>query len=248
MPTCERSPPVPIWCIVKHGADLMVQFKEIHAAHNVAEGEGPTSPSRLTLTTKRTIDIFGSAILLITTLPLLILVSVLVALDGGPILFRHARVGRNGRYFYCLKFRTMMVGAEPCLKEYLEHHPQAKARWQSDHKLDFDPRITPTGQFLRSSSLDELPQLFNILRGDMSLVGPRPITNEELSRYGAAIEHYLAVRPGLTGPWQISGRNEVAYSERVALDRNYVRKLSIIEDILILLRTPSAVFSRRGAK
>ena len=206
------------------------------------------APPLFTLIVKRAIDVIGSVFLLIAVSPLLILISLLVALDGGPVLFRHARVGRNGRYFYCLKFRTMMLGAEQCLKEYLEHHPNAQSQWQSACKLDFDPRITPVGQFLRSSSLDELPQLFNILRGDMSLVGPRPITNDELNRYGDSIEHYLAVRPGLTGPWQISGRNDVAYADRVALDRNYVHRLSIIDDVMILLRTPAAVFSRKGAK
>ena len=204
--------------------------------------------SPLTMIMKRGLDIMGSLCLLIITAPLFGFISLLVALDGGPILFSHDRIGRNGKQFGCLKFRTMILGAEPCLAEYLDHHPDAKAEWQRDQKLGFDPRITPIGRMLRATSLDELPQLINILRGDMSLVGPRPVTHPELERYGDAQSHYLSVRPGLTGPWQISGRNDVGYSERVALDHAYVTGLSLMRDLAILIQTPAAVLSRRGAR
>jgi exopolysaccharide production protein ExoY len=212
------------------------------------EGTGVVPLSRVTLTGKRILDVVGSLALILVSSPIFLIVALFVALDGGPVFFRHTRIGQKGERFGCLKFRTMILGAEACLIEYLEHHPDAKAEWQDHQKLEFDPRITPIGRILRATSLDELPQLFNILRGEMSLVGPRPVTKDELSRYGNAANHYLAVRPGLTGPWQISGRNDVGYDERVALDHAYVSDLSLFRDLVILFRTPSAVLSRRGAK
>ena len=217
---------------------------------NTYQGEstGVVPLSRLTLTGNRILDVIGSLALILVSSPIFLIVALFVALDGGPVFFRHTRIGQKGERFGCLKFRTMILGAEACLIEYLEHHPDAKAEWQDHQKLEFDPRITPIGRILRATSLDELPQLFNILRGEMSLVGPRPVTKDELSRYGNAANHYLAVRPGLTGPWQISGRNDVGYDERVTLDHAYVSDLSLFRDLIILFRTPSAVLSRRGAK
>ena len=215
--------------------------------HQRETGRGVTV-SRITMMGKRSLDIIGSLLLIIVTAPLFFIIALFVSLDGGPAFFRHTRIGRKGERFGCLKFRTMILGAEACLAEYLDHHPDAKAEWQNHQKLEFDPRITPIGRVLRATSLDELPQLFNIFRGEMSLVGPRPVTQDELVRYGRAADHYLAVRPGLTGPWQISGRNDVGYDERVALDHAYVSELSLFRDVMILLRTPSAVLSRRGAK
>jgi len=217
---------------------------------NTYQGEstGVVPLSRLTLTGNRILDVIGSLALILVSSPIFLIVALFVALDGGPVFFRHTRIGQKGERFGCLKFRTMILGAEACLIEYLEHHPDAKAEWQDHQKLEFDPRITPIGRILRATSLDELPQLFNILRGEMSLVGPRPVTKDELFRYGNAANHYLAVRPGLTGPWQISGRNDVGYDERVALDHAYVSDLSLFRDLVILFRTPSAVLSRRGAK
>jgi exopolysaccharide production protein ExoY len=212
------------------------------------ESAGVIPLSRVTLTGKRILDVIGSLGLILITSPIFLIVALFVALDGGPVFFRHTRIGQKGERFGCLKFRTMILGAEAFLTEYLEHHPDAKTEWQDHQKLEFDPRITPIGRILRATSLDELPQLVNILRGEMSLVGPRPVTKDELSRYGNAANHYLAVRPGLTGPWQISGRNDVGYDERVALDHAYVRDLSLFRDLVILFRTPSAVLSRRGAK
>jgi len=217
-----------------------------HSREDAQGGAIPLSP--LTLIGKRSLDIIGSLLLILMTSPLFVIIALFVALDGGPVFFRHTRIGQKGERFGCLKFRTMILGAEACLNEYLEHHPEAKAEWENHQKLDFDPRIIPIGHILRATSLDELPQLFNILRGEMSLVGPRPVTKDELARYGTAADHYLAVRPGLTGPWQISGRNDVGYDERVALDHAYVNELSLFRDLVILFRTPSAVLSRRGAK
>lgn len=197
---------------------------------------------------KRAIDIGCALVLLFLFLPLFLVIAVLVATDGGPVLFRHKRVGRGGVIFPCLKFRTMVPDAEHLLAEYLRHHPEAAREWREYQKLTFDPRITTIGKALRASSLDELPQLLNVLKGEMSLVGPRPVTAEELSRYGAAAEHYKSVLPGITGLWQISGRNALSYGQRVALDIEYVKGWSPMLDIWILLKTPLAVLSRKGAR
>ncbi len=202
----------------------------------------------LTHFAKRTIDFFGALALLILLSPVFLIVSVLVALDGGPVFYQHQRVGRYGVPFGCLKFRTMILGADRCLNEYLAYHTDAEQEWDRDQKLTFDPRITSIGRFLRRTSLDELPQLVNVLYGDMSLVGPRPVTQSELRHYGHAAADYLSIRPGITGLWQISGRNDVSYAQRVALDQAYVATLSLWRDIVILLKTPVVVFSKRGAR
>jgi lipopolysaccharide/colanic/teichoic acid biosynthesis glycosyltransferase len=164
------------------------------------------------------------------------------------VLFAHYRVGRDGKLFRCMKFRSMLRDSEQVLAQLLRDDPQARAEWARDQKLADDPRITSVGQFLRRSSLDELPQLLNVLRGEMSLVGPRPITVSELTRYGSVRWHYLSVRPGITGLWQVSGRNNTSYEERVALDRHYVEQRSWIGDIGILLRTVRVVVLREGAR
>ena len=168
--------------------------------------------------------------------------------DGAPVLFAHYRVGHDGKLFRCMKFRTMYRDAERMLAELLEKDPAARAEWQREQKLLRDPRITPIGHFLRRTSLDELPQLFNVLRGDMSLVGPRPITVGELTRYGRVRWHYLSVRPGITGLWQVSGRNNTSYDERVALDRRYVEERSAWMNLRILLKTVKVVVARDGAR
>ena len=197
---------------------------------------------------KRALDIAVSASLLaLLAVPMLVL-ALLVRADGGPATFSHMRVGRGGKGFGCLKFRSMVPDAEARLAEVLATDEEARAEWAATRKLKNDPRVTPVGRFLRSTSLDELPQLINVLRGDMSLVGPRPVQASELAiYYGAAAEHYESVRPGITGPWQISGRNETSYDRRVALDVAYATKPSLIEDIRILFRTPAVVLLRRGA-
>jgi len=197
---------------------------------------------------KRMIDVTGAAVLLLALAPVFLVISVLVALDGGPVFYRHRRIGRYGVPFGCLKFRPMILGADHCLNEYLSYHPDAEHEWEREQKLTFDPRVTPIGRFLRRTSLDELPQLVNVLVGDMSLVGPRPVTEGELRHYGTATADYLSVRPGITGLWQISGRNDVSYDRRVALDQSYVATLSLWRDLVILFKTPSVVFSKRGAR
>jgi len=196
---------------------------------------------------KRIIDIVGAASLLLAALPVMLLIAVLVKLDGGPVLFRHRRVGANGVAFTCFKFRSMVVGADAILARLLASDPAARAQWDTEFKLRDDPRVTWLGQFLRRTSLDELPQLFNVLAGDMSLVGPRPIVQAEIARYGSRIAEYLACRPGLTGLWQVSGRNDVSYEARVALDARYVREWSLRRDFTILLQTFGAVLRRAGA-
>ena len=197
---------------------------------------------------KRVIDIIGSLALLVLFSPLFLIVALMVSLDGGPVFYRHKRIGRDGKPFGCLKFRTMILGAEACLNEYLSYHPEQRREWEQDQKLAFDPRVTAIGNVLRRLSLDELPQLVNVLVGEMSLVGPRPVTEGELKHYGAAASAYLAVRPGLTGPWQVSGRNDVSYATRVAMDEAYVRNFRLWNDIVILLRTPGVVLSKKGAR
>jgi len=191
----------------------------------------------------------AAAVLILLLSPVFLVVAAIIwRTDGAPITFGHYRVGRDGRLFKCLKFRSMARNAEQALADLLKNDPAARAEWEREHKLHHDPRITPIGHFIRKTSLDELPQLFNVLRGEMNLVGPRPITVPEVGRYGVARWQYLSVRPGLTGLWQVSGRNDVSYEERVELDRRYVQERSFLMDISILLRTVNVVLARRGAK
>jgi exopolysaccharide production protein ExoY len=205
---------------------------------------GPISGAALC----RAFDIIVALAAILFTAPLLIMISLGVRLhDGGPALFGHERIGRGGRVFRCMKFRSMVVDAETRLGLLLSGDSTARDEWSTDFKLRQDPRITPLGEFLRRSSLDELPQLFNVLRGDMSIVGPRPIVHTEAARYGARLESYCAVRPGITGLWQISGRNDVSYRRRVAMDAVYARSKCLTWDIKILLLTVPAVFLAKGS-
>ena len=191
----------------------------------------------------------AGVVLLLVFSPLMILTIVLIAFHGGaPVIFSHYRVGRRGNLFKCFKFRTMHVDAQRMLGEILRKDPVARAEWEREQKLSNDPRITPIGRFLRKTSLDELPQIFNVIRGEMNVVGPRPITVDELDRYGRERWHYLAIAPGMTGLWQVSGRNELSYAERVALDRQYVETRSLWLDISILFRTVAVVLNRNGAR
>ena len=196
---------------------------------------------------KRSFDIAAAGCGLVAALPFMAAVALLVRSDGAQILFGHERIGRDGRPFRCLKFRTMVPDAEDRLQALLASDPAARAEWQKGHKLRNDPRLTRFGGFLRKSALDEMPQLWNVMRGDMSLVGPRPIVAAELSKYGADASAYLKVRPGVTGLWQVSGRSDVDYARRVALDSWYVRNWSFGYDILIIVLTLPALISRRGA-
>jgi lipopolysaccharide/colanic/teichoic acid biosynthesis glycosyltransferase len=197
---------------------------------------------------KRAMDIAIAGAALLVALPFFLVVSALVRADGGPAFYAHPRVGRGGKVFGCLKFRSMVIDSQARLEALLAADPAARAEWEATRKLKNDPRITRGGRFLRATSLDELPQLINVLKGEMSIVGPRPVTQSELDRYyGAAAAHYLTVRPGITGLWQVSGRSETSYDQRVALDVAYVSQASLLADIRILLKTPAAVLSRRGA-
>jgi exopolysaccharide production protein ExoY len=197
---------------------------------------------------KRLFDLIMASIIVIIALPLFGLVAVLIRVtDPGPLVYRHVRVGHKGKPFRCLKFRTMVVDSENVLKTLLDEVPEARAEWEETHKLRNDPRITPIGQFLRRSSLDELPQILNVIRGEMSLVGPRPIIQSEMPRYGKHLDVYLSTRPGITGLWQISGRSDSGYSERVAFDQSYLRNWHFTRDIVILLKTLPAILTQRGS-
>jgi lipopolysaccharide/colanic/teichoic acid biosynthesis glycosyltransferase len=197
---------------------------------------------------RRALDVCLASALLLFVAPMMVAIALVIFLqDRGPVLFRHKRLGRGGREFYCLKFRTMKVEAEAQLKELLAQNPQARGEWAAARKLRDDPRITGLGHFLRRSSLDELPQLFNVLRGEMGLVGPRPIVADEIVQYGVHFRHYCAVRPGLTGLWQVNGRNNVSFRRRVVMDVAYVRTRCLTLDIGILAKTVPAVLQQRGS-
>ena len=224
---------------------------DVSASQGFQPDESIARSMDLSLTTrnvvKRTIDIVGASSLLIAMSPFLLIMGAIVMSDGGRPVFGHLRVGRNGRKFRCLKFRSMVTGADVVLKHLLATDPKAREEWERDFKLKNDIRITPIGRLLRRTSLDELPQLWNVLRGDMSLVGPRPIVDEELARYGADVHYYLETKPGMTGLWQVSGRNDVDYATRVSLDVSYAKDNSLSLDILILLKTFKVIFKRDGA-
>lgn len=196
---------------------------------------------------KRIFDVLGSLALLVSLAPMLAYLSWRIRQTGGAAIFSHRRIGRYGRTFGCLKFRTMVPDAESVLRSYLEGDSGARAEWERDFKLKEDPRITPIGAFLRRTSLDELPQLWNVIKGEMSLVGPRPIIEKELRRYGDQVDYYLETRPGITGLWQISGRNDTTYEDRVALDSWYVRNWSLWYDLVILVKTAGVVLRGKGA-
>lgn len=187
---------------------------------------------------KRIFDVIFASITLLMFLPLFAFVVLLLKLtDPGPVIFSHVRVGQGGRRFACLKFRSMVTDSDPL----------ARGEWERTQKLTNDPRITAVGKFLRQSSLDELPQLINVIRGDMSLVGPRPVVPSEVGRYGDKLGLYLQARPGITGIWQVSGRNDCGYDQRIEMDANYVRNWRISNDIVILMRTLGAVIARKGS-
>ena len=195
--------------------------------------------------------IFDFVVTLVGTVmisPILLFIALWIYKDSpGPVIFKHMRIGKNGKAFPCYKFRSMCVDAKAKLEELLETDPEAKAEWERDFKLRNDPRVTKSGAFLRKTSLDELPQIFNVLKGEMSLVGPRPIIQEELERYGEYVGDYLMVKPGITGMWQVSGRSDIDYEERVLLDSWYVRNWSVWTDIVMLFKTFKVVLLRKGA-
>jgi Undecaprenyl-phosphate galactose phosphotransferase WbaP len=196
---------------------------------------------------KRTFDLVVASLLIVLLSPLLCVIAIMVRRDGGPATFAHVRIGRGGVPFNCLKFRSMVTNSDAVLRELLDRDDAARAEWERDFKLKDDVRVTVTGRLLRKTSLDELPQLFNVIKGEMSLVGPRPIVADELARYGEDASYYLVAKPGMTGLWQISGRNDVDYSTRVSLDVAYVKALSLRRDLWILMQTVGVVLRGSGA-
>lgn len=197
---------------------------------------------------KRCMDLFCVMLALPVLLPLFVAIaSAMMWSSPGPIFFSHRRIRKNGAFFSMWKFRTMCVNSTEVLDEYLRTHPEARAEWYATRKLRRDPRITRLGSFLRRFSLDELPQVWNVLVGTMSLVGPRPIVAAEVEKYGDGFECYCRVKPGLTGIWQVSGRSELSYDARVALDCTYVERWSLTQDLIILLKTFSVVVNQDGA-
>lgn len=203
---------------------------------------------RYNLILKRLTDLFLIVFSLPLTLPIFIILSLAVKLTSkGPIFFHHKRVGKDGKVLNCIKFRSMRVDAEEVLEKLLRSDEKIRKEWEESRKLKNDPRITKFGRFLRKTSLDELPQLINILLGEMSFVGPRPVTNGELAKYGESSTYILSVKPGLSGMWQISGRNDASYEERVRLDSYYIQNWSIWLDMWIIIKTVGVVLNRKGA-
>lgn len=198
---------------------------------------------------KRAMDVVGALVFFVVFLPVLLIIAIGVRLSSrGPIIYYQDRVGLGGKTFRFYKFRSMVVNSDEVFKEFLDTDPEAKSQWEKYQKLDRDPRITAFGQFIRRTSLDELPQFLNVLFGDMSLVGPRPCMPNQKALYGVYWRDYCAVRPGLTGLWQVSGRNRLTYQQRVLLDAQYVRNWSLARDVHIMARTVRVVLTGHGSR
>lgn len=199
---------------------------------------------------KRTIDVIGALIGIIILIPSTIIIYLarkILKEDKGPLFYEQLRYGKNGKVFRLYKFRSMCIGADKKLKEYSENNEEARKEFEKTHKLQNDPRITKIGNFLRKTSLDELPQMINILRGDMSFVGPRPVVEKEVEEYGTNKDKFLSVRPGLTGYWQVNGRSNTTYEERMEMELYYVDNCSLWLDIKIFFKTFITVFKKEGA-
>ncbi|WP_417476788.1 sugar transferase [Maricaulis sp.] len=208
----------------------------------------PIGHSAASQKVKRSADLLLSVILVVPVGLLLgVVILAVMIFDRQPVFYLQTRVGRRGQPFRCIKVRTMRLDADARLEQILAEDPAAARQWREHQKLSHDPRVTPIGRFLRKTSLDELPQLLNVFRGEMSLVGPRPIIADEIDRYGADIAYYMAVRPGVTGLWQVSGRSRTSYARRVALDREYVENQSLAKDFSILFRTVRVVLTGEGS-
>jgi len=204
--------------------------------------------SRINVISKRAFDIIVGSLLILLLAPLLLLLVILIRIESpGAALFAHRRLGKNGVPFNCYKFRSMVMNAQELLPQLLEDNPELQEEWNRDFKLKHDPRVTRIGRILRQTSLDEIPQLINVLKGEMSLVGPRPIIAEEMERFGDAARDYMMVLPGITGLWQVSGRSDIDYQERVLMESWYVRNWSLWLDISLLFRTIGIVVNRKGA-
>jgi len=214
-----------------------------------SDDEAEGSPNGEGFSAKRIFDIVVASLALVFLAPLLIVVALLIRMqDGKKALYSQPRYGFRGETFQCFKLRSMVPNADQKLQDVLDSDPQARLEWDLTRKLTNDPRITPLGKFIRATSIDELPQLLNIIRGDMSIVGPRPIPLYERSKYGEGFEQYCRVRPGLTGIWQTSGRSNVSYTERVEMDKTYVQTQTFLGDIWIIIKTVPAVLMSDGAK
>jgi undecaprenyl-phosphate galactose phosphotransferase len=204
--------------------------------------------SRTNSILKRAFDLTADSLIMLLCIPFFTLIVLAIKLDSpGPVIFAHRRIGRNGKEFMCYKFRTMVVNAQEALDRILNENKELRSEWKRDFKLKNDPRITRVGKFLRKTSLDELPQMLNVLKGNMSLAGPRPIIQQEIEKYAENIRYFYQVRPGMTGLWQVSGRSETDYDYRVQLDTWYVRNWSLWLDITLLIRTIAVVLARKGA-
>jgi lipopolysaccharide/colanic/teichoic acid biosynthesis glycosyltransferase len=230
----------------------MVVAERLPLAHAAVIGSyllRPPAPAvpRSVAWCKRIIDIVGSVTALILLSPIMLVAALLVAWSGRPVFFSQTRIGHNGESFKCYKFRSMVPDAENVLKRILEHDAELRAEWMCGQKLRRDPRITRLGRFLRKTSIDELPQLWNVLKGDMSLVGPRPILPSQIVHYGRGAKWYLAMRPGITGLWQVTARGDEDFDRRVRLDCAYARNYRFIDDFMILIKTVGVVVSGRGA-
>ena len=195
---------------------------------------------------KRLLDIALSIFALPIVVPILVVLYLVASRDGGPGFYGHERLGKGGRLFKCWKIRTMVVDSEERLEEHLRDNPSAAAEWARDHKLRADPRVTRSGRIMRETSLDELPQILNVLRGEMSFVGPRPVPRKEFVKYDGYEWAYLSVKPGITGVWQVSGRNDVDYATRVEMDVQYANSWSVRGDLFIIAKTAAAVLARTG--
>jgi lipopolysaccharide/colanic/teichoic acid biosynthesis glycosyltransferase len=227
--------------------DVTLRRSERLTAERLQRAAQTASSATLSDRVSRVVECVLASVLLLVFSPLMVVLTVFLLRSGGTPFFGHRRIGKNGEMFLCLKFRTMKINAEARLQEILTRDSDARRQWECDHKLKDDPRITRLGRFLRQSSLDELPQLINVFRGEMSLVGPRPIVFDEIVKYGPRFSELVSVRPGITGLWQVSGRSDISYRRRKALDVLYVRRKSLGFDLRILLKTVSVVLRRCGA-
>jgi len=235
------------------------EMGSLHPASSAGVSDGIDMPavpmskriglSPLSFALKRLFDLISIVVILLLFGWIMVLVAIAVRFSSGPgVIYGHQRVGRDGGLFNCYKFRSMVANSDQVLKELLDNSPEARAEWERDFKLKDDPRITRVGRFIRKTSLDELPQLWNVICGDMSIVGPRPVVQAELDRYyGSVRAHYLSVPPGLTGLWQVSGRNDLDYDQRVALDKDYVDNWNVFSDFMIVMRTVKVMVRRHGA-
>ncbi|SFH06758.1 undecaprenyl-phosphate galactose phosphotransferase [Desulfotomaculum arcticum] len=226
------------------GVDVQYLFNE----RTLVLGIKNNLNDKVNIVIKRAFDLLAGLLILTGLLPFMLLIAILIKVESkGPVIFAHRRLGKDGVEFNCLKFRTMVSNAQQVLEELLENDQEAYEEWNRDFKLKNDPRVTRIGNFLRKTSLDELPQIINVLKGEMSLVGPRPIVQDEIIKYGPMIDNYYQVPPGITGLWQVNGRSDVDYKTRVQIDTWYIRNWSLWLDITLLIRTISVVFACKGA-